>query len=329
MAFYGYIKTANYKRYTKKLKIVAKKYHKNYLWLLIDTVYAVNRYGIGLTDYLNYQFYLKKKKERLTYAGIKIQDYFYEIVSPSKYKERYTIKPNFLKEFKQYTKRDFFVADGKNINDLKKFLNHKEFFMIKPYDGLGGADVSKVKVSEIGDILAFYQKLVDEHLFLEELVIQHDALNKLCPASVNTIRIMTFNDHNKPTILWAGLRIGNGINSVDNFHAGGMSSEIDIDTGVLINNALDKDLIEYDKHPVTKTKIKGFKIPYFNEVKEMVLKGALESDKILVVGWDIAITPSGPVVIEANRRPGFDVVQVASRRGRKDIIDEVLKKCNR
>ena len=46
------------------------------------------------------------------------------------------------------------------------------------------------------------------------------------------------------------------------------------------------------------------------EVDRKVLKAALESDKILVVGWDVAISEDGPLVIEGNRRPGFDLVQV-------------------
>lgn len=326
MAFYRYIFTANYKRFRTSLKNVSRKYHKNYCGLVIDTLYSINKYGIGLTDYLNYQFYLKDKNERKEYAGIKIQNTFYEKVSPSAYKERYTIKPNFLKEFIEYTKRDCFVPDGNNLKELKIYLKNKEYVMSKPYDGLGGADVSKVKVSDIKNIKEYYSYLNEKHLFLEDLVIQHPDLNKLCSTSVNTIRIMTFNDHGTPHILWAGLRIGNGVNSVDNFHAGGMCSCIDLKTGKLINSAVDKDLNEYDHHPKTKTKIVGFQIPYFNEVKEMVLKASLESDKILVVGWDVAVTPDGPVIIEGNRRPGFDVVQVASRRGRMDIIRDVLKK---
>ena len=326
MAFYSYIFTANYKRFSKNLKMVSKKYHKSYIGMMFDTIYSVKKYGIGLTDYLNYQFYLKNKEERREYAGIKIQNIFYETVSPSAYKERYTIKPRFLKEFSEYTKRDFFVPNGNNKDEFMKYIKGKDYFMSKPYDGLGGADVTKVKVNDIKDLDNYYQSICDNHLFLEDLVKQHEDLNKLCSTSVNTIRIMTFNDHGKPKILWAGLRIGNGVNSVDNFHAGGMASVIDLKTGKLVNAAVDKDLNEYEYHPKTKTKIVGFKVPYFEEVKAMVLKAALESDKILVVGWDVAVTPDGPLIIEGNRRPGFDVVQVASRRGRMDIIRDVLSK---
>ena len=61
----------------------------------------------------------------------------------------------------------------------------------------------------------------------------------------------------------------------------------------------------------------------------MVKEASLESDKILLVGWDVAITDEGPLIIEGNRRPGFDIVQVASRRGRMDIIRDVLEKVNK
>ena len=55
----------------------------------------------------------------------------------------------------------------------------------------------------------------------------------------------------------------------------------------------------------------------------MVLKASLESDKILVVGWDVAISEDGPVIIEGNRRPGFDIVQVLSG-GKMDMVEDVI-----
>lgn len=329
MAFYSYIFSANVKRFKTKLKAIAKKENKNYYKLLLDTYISIPKYGIGLTDYLNYEFYKKSKEERKEYAGIKIQDTFYETVSPSAYKKRYTIKPDFLADFAKYTKRDFVVPEKTDIKEFKKFLKKHEVFMSKPYDGLGGADVKKVYTKEIEDIEEYYNYCKDNRIFLEEVVKQNKELNKLCETSCNTIRIMTFNNNGKPEILWAGLRIGNGVNSVDNFHAGGMATEIDLKTGKLLRPALDKDLNEFTHHPKTNIKIEGFQIPYFKEVKEMVKEAALESDKILVVGWDVAITDEGPLIIEGNRRPGFDVVQVASRRGRMDIIRDVLEKLNK
>lgn len=325
MGFIRYALNGNYKKYFKKLKTIAKKENKNYFLLSLDTFYSAIHYGIGLSDYLNYKFYLRNHNERKEYAGIRIQDKFYEKVSPSQYKTRYTVKPIFLKEFKEYTKREFVYPKEDNKCKLETFLNKNEWFMEKPIDGLGGGGVKKVS-SKTVKLDEYYNYLIENNCFVEELVVQHKDMAKLCKQSTNTLRIMTFNDNGKPIILWAGLRVGNGINPVDNFHAGGMGVSIDLETGKLYSNAIDKDLNEYVKHPKSGIKFIGFQLPCFDMVKEMVMKAALESDKIKVVGWDVAITDKGPVIIEGNRRPGFDLVQVLSKRGRMDIIKDVLKK---
>lgn len=325
MTFISSVLNSNYKGFKTKLKRIAQKEKKSYLALLLDTYYSVLKYGIGLSDYLNYEFYKKNNKEKKEYATIRIQNEFYEKVSPSAYKKRYTIKPDFLEDFKKYTKRDFIVPERCPFEEVQAFIEKHEVFMSKPYDGLGGAEVKKVYAKEIHDIQAYYETCKENKIFLEEVVKQHEILNQLCDASCNTIRIMTFNNHGKPEILWAGLRIGNGINSVDNFHAGGMGAEIDLQTGKLLSPALDKDLNEFIYHPKSNIKFEGFQVPYFEEVKKMVKEASLESDKILVVGWDVAITNEGPLIIEGNRRPGFDLVQVTSKRGRMDIIRYVLE----
>ena len=65
------------------------------------------------------------------------------------------------------------------------------------------------------------------------------------------------------------------------------------------------------------------------EAKDLVLKCALINQNIQVVGWDVAITDKGPVLVEGNRRPGFDIVQVVSRKGRMDIMYHVLNNLNK
>ena len=323
MAFYSYIFSANYARFFDNLKKVAKKENKNFLKLVIDTGYCVFRYGFCLSDYLNYKLYNKKKKERKQYVSTRTENKFYETVSPSAYKQRYTVKPNFLEDFKEYTKRDFIVPKEGEYDKFLKFLDEHDVFMSKPYDGLGGADVKREYAKDITDKKEYFENAIKNRIFLEELVIQHPEMNKLCEKSVNTMRIMTFNDHGKSRIIWMGLRVGNGINAIDNFHAKGMAVNIDVSTGKLVGNAIDKDLNEYTEHPVTHVKFDGFQIPCFKEAKEMVLKASLESDKILVVGWDVAISDKGPVIIEGNRRPGFDIVQVLSG-GKMDMVNDVL-----
>ena len=326
MAFYSYMFHANYGRFFKKLSAVAKKEHRFFPALVVDTAWCVFRYGMALSDYLNYELYKRTAHERREYVSTRTENSFYETVSPSAFKKRFTVKQNFLREFKAYTRRDCIVPGEDSFEQFCGFLDENPQFMAKPYDGLGGQGVQKLSAAEISDRQAYYDHCIENRIFLEQLVHQHPDLNKLCPASVNTARIMTFNDHGKPEILWMGLRVGNGVNPVDNFHANGMGVAIDMETGKLKGNAIDKDCNLFSVHPTTGVAFDGFQLPDFQEAVDLVLKGALESDKILVIGWDVAFSDQGPVIIEANRRPGYDLVQVLDGRGRMDIIRSVLSR---
>lgn len=311
------------KNYLNRIDECAYKNNKSSFIMLIDMLIWYIFYGSTLTDYLNYEFYNKSFKERIKYAVVRTQYKFYEKVSPAKYKEFFTIKPNFLNNFKKYVGRSFFVPE-EGIESLKKFLNNNKEFMIKPIDGLGGQDVKKMKKTEVKNISKFLTYLKDNRMFLEELIIQHKKMSTLCPSSVNTIRIMTFVNNGRSEILYAALRVGNGINDVDNFHKGGMGVAIDTRVGKLKGNAIDKDLNEFKMHPTTKVYFNKYELPYWKETRKLVLDAALVNQNIKVVGWDVAITKNGPILVEGNRRPGFDLVQVLSKKGRKDIIYHVI-----
>ena len=48
---------------------------------------------------------------------------------------------------------------------------------------------------------------------------------------------------------------------------------------------------------------------YVKEAFEMALKAALEVPEVRYVGWDIAITKDGPVIMEGNEYPSYGLVQ--------------------
>lgn len=326
MSIINYALSGSMKNFWDKLDPICDEVNKSKTSIFFHFLKCMASTGCGYSDYLNYQFYKKTKKEIKEYVTIKDQDKFYEIVSPSEYKTFFTIKPNFLVNFKDYINRDFFYQG--TLEELKKFLKKNKVFMIKPIDGLGGHGVHKMLVDEVVDVEEFYNKLNSEGLFLEGYVQQHSKINKLCSSSVNTLRIMTFGYNGKSRIIGAYMRIGNGVADVDNFHQGGMGCEIDIETGKLIGPALDKDLHAFKKHPKSHIEFDGFEIPNWEIVKETVLKAALVNEHIHVVGWDVAVLEDGCTLIEGNRRPGFDLPQVTRGSGRKDMMRSVLDEIN-
>ena len=327
MSIINYALSGNLSKFNRNLKEISSKEDISINRLRLKFLDTFRLIGCGYSDFLNYELYKKSKKEILEYATIKHQDKFYEIVSPSKYKTFFTIKTNFLRNFKNYIDRDFF--DNGSFDELKEFLNKHEYFMIKPYDGLGGHGVEKIYTKDIKNIEEFYNKLINEKLFLEEYVIQNKKISEIASSSVNTIRIMTFGYNKKSRILFACMRFSDGNASIDNFHQGGMACLVDIETGKLVGKAFNKKLEYFEKHPKSNIKFDGFQIPNWDKVKKLVLEAALVNENIHVVGWDVAVTEDGATFIEGNRRPGFDLVQVLSKRGRIDIMNECLNEINK
>lgn len=326
MSVIDYALKGNLKNFLNKLDDISKKTNRSKLNLTIDFVKCFLMIGSGYSDYLNYELYRRTNDEIKKYATIKTQDYFYEIVSPNAYKTAFTIKSNFLKNFAKYIDRESFYKGSKN--ELIEFLKRNEKIVYKPVNSLGGDRVKSMFSKDIKDIDAFYDEIINNDIQLETFIEQHKELAEFADKSCNTIRVMTFGYNGESEILAAILRVGNGIADVDNFHQGGMGIKVDIETGKLIGDAFDKDNKIFKEHPISHKKFDGFIIPNWDIVVKTCKEAALVNDKIHVVGWDVAITKDGCTFIEGNRRPGFDLVQVAYDAGRKDLMQKCLDKIN-
>ena len=66
------------------------------------------------------------------------------------------------------------------------------------------------------------------------------------------------------------------------------------------------------RHPVTLAEFWKFQIPYWNDVKEIAVKAQKVFHHMKSIGWDIAITHKGPIIIEGNQNWGTASMQAAN-----------------
>lgn len=312
----------NYKRYYKDLKELSKKNGKSANLMFIDTAISCLICKSGLQDYINYKFYNKNFKERKEYATIGYQHEFYKLAASVEYAPFFSNKANFHKNFKDYVKRKH-VSPDNTKEEILEFINSHDAIVKKPISGLGGQDVTKIDTKDITDLDEFYNKMIEDNCLLEELIIQNKEWSKLNPKSINTIRVVTKCIKGKSDIVFAVARIGSGQSIVDNFHQGGVGVKVNIEKGILEGDAIDKKNNETEYIPSTKVVVDGFKIPYWEEIKKMTCEAAKINDKVNIVGWDVAITDNGPLLIEGNRGPGMDLIQVLYNRGVKPDLEKI------
>ena len=176
--------------------------------------------------------------------------------------------------------------------------------MVKPLNECGGNGVQIISIDKKSDLEKIFNSLIRNKQFLvEDYIYQCKPMNLLYNKSVNTLRILTFYKNKKVYILKSILKIGNG-GSVDNFSSGGMYTFVD-ENGKVYVPAIDEEGNVFEVHPISKKKIVGFEIPKYKEVVDFVKELGLVVPKVRYVGWDIAITDDGPVVVEGNNFSGI------------------------
>lgn len=222
------------------------------------------------------------------------------------------------------------------ISALKEFLREpgSEHLFLKPGGGMGGEGAlslgAKIQGREAWTMLPGHNEItLDEvvahvchkdhiqRFLIQERLRPHALLEEIVPSVCSTIRIVTFNADNGVGIVGAVLRLGNGREPTDNVTGGGVVVEIDLKTGRLGKVvSLEHDKPDYmSVHPMSLVKISGKVIPDWKAVIGLVTQSAEKLTFLPCIGWDIAITESGPVVVEINSRPRCRSIQVANDQG--------------
>lgn len=320
-----YIINTPKKTFLKYFKYVKANNNISAIALYKDILVSSVKYNISFMDYFQLRFYEKKALERTEYAGTGFM-YEYQLkMNPAGHREILENKIKFLNRFGEFSGRQWATLDmfEANASVAELFLQDPDGkLVLKNSTGQSGKEIMVVdnKDFTVDSLLKLLkQKNYD---LVEKFVVQHPELMKLSPTSLNTIRIITQFHKGKIIIIGARLRVG--VNStIDNLSAGNFAAPIDHTTGIVSGPGVYLDITKKDEyvHPVTGVELVGFVIPYWNESINMVINSALLISENKSIGWDVAITSKGPILIEGNHNWGRVLWQLPVKKGlKKDLL---------
>lgn len=231
--------------------------------------------------------------------------------------------------------KDFFGRDVYNIrllSDLDKagfktFVTKHPSFIMKPVFGTRGAGIQILNtksVAEAKKLLTEMFKSGVNAMILEELIVQDDRLSAIHQESANTLRVATIRYDDRVDVIFSYLRMGKGNSVIDNASAGGVFGVVNVDTGK-IYAACDRLGGTFEKHPDSGINLIGFEIPRWEEVKQLVVKAAQILPKVRYVGWDVAVTKTGCVLIEGNDKGRWSF-QIPKQEGFREEMNAILKR---
>tara|TARA_R100000005_G_scaffold87841_1_gene57290 strand:+ start:20139 stop:20705 length:567 start_codon:yes stop_codon:yes gene_type:complete len=159
----------------------------------------------------------------------------------------------------------------------------------------------------------------DAHAFLlaqsqtDTLVVQdwiepHPDLMKISLSrGAQSVRVVTFLEENGQVhILLSKFKFICNNNLTDNFlhgESGNLIADVDTKTGKITaawtKHPGEIGLREIDTHPDSQESL-HISLPYWHKVVEIAVTGAKIFPKLRCLAWDIAFSPTGPVVLEAN-----------------------------
>ncbi|MCO7202712.1 hypothetical protein NH287_04200 [Microbacterium sp. CnD16-F] len=268
--------------------------------IIADMLWCSVRYDMAFRDYAVWDIRLLNARERKTWMTHPKSFRITKMYNTPEGRSKLEDKRRFAREYADLLGRE--TIDLRDVDDaqLAAFLSRHPRVLAKPNEGHGGGGIELHEVGPDVDPARFRAEVTAQgQTVLDEFIVQHPEMSALYPDAVNTVRLITFLDKDdRVHLLAAVLRIGNG-DVIDNFASGGMFTMLD-DEGVALYPGVDKNSNVYREHPVTGTPIVGFRVPLYSEVLDLVAALARRTPEAPYVGWDIAITANGPVVIEGN-----------------------------
>ncbi len=151
----------------------------------------------------------------------------------------------------------------------------------------------------------------DQGWIIQHKVVQHPDLAALNPTSLNTLRLVTHlrlpsvisDDESLVRLDQAFFRVGRLGTTSDGWTVGaGLLIDVDIADGRLSKGRFSSNNGGQltSVHPDSQINFDGKLLPFWEDAIELCKTAALFFPDVRSIGWDVAITPEGPILVEGN-----------------------------
>ncbi len=297
------------------------------LFIIIDILICVIKYQSSPNNYYNFGFYNMNSRHRKTYTTYALSEKIQKKYNNEKYIKIFYDKYLFYKRFKDYYGRDCIKTNDLTVDKLKDFAKGQSKLIYKPLMGGEGKGIEVFNITE-DNIESVYNKIKTmQSGVVETWIEQHKDITDNFTNAVAPLRIVTIYKNGKCHFLISMITFGFNT-EISNAMQNCIFAYVDIKTGKIYTDGCDIELKIYKTHPQTGAAFKGFQIPYWEETLEMLKKASALIPEIGYIGWDVAITNNGPLIIEGNNDPGYALYQLSAlskdSKGTREIYKEFL-----
>lgn len=300
----------------KELKNLSKKGEGNIVYLWFDFIRASLIHKAILNHYCRGELYKLagcERKKSMTYG--RIVKAFDQCNDP-KAIPVLNNKDKFNAHFSSFVKRRWHYSPDMNFEQFSDLCDCVDNIIIKPSDGVEGADVIKARSPKtVTDRKALFKEATKRPSMVEECIASHPDM-VFGNSSVNTIRVHAILDkEGNVHIFKCILRAGVGNTVVDNYARGGVIYEVDSESGRIISPGYLKVGNTVYFHPGTEYYMLGRQIPLWDSVLETVKAAHKTLPNCRFIGWDVAITNEGALLIEGNHNPDYELLEFLGTKG--------------
>ena len=293
--------------YKTSLETLCRISKRSRLYLALDMLLCIVFRLTLPSEYLDFGYDFLPRSKRKDYFTLVKRKYAYRKTEAPRSRNITANKFYFASVMQPFFGRRFLHTSDMTLEDFRRFIEGEEKIIYKPISGTAGRGQIIYRFDGTRSVEDIFDEIKAlPRALLETWIEQHEALNKLYPGAVHIARLHTIHDGSGENVLIYGSNLsiafkGELANTcLDNT----LSAQVDDATGVVTTIAFDDHYNFYETTPGTNVPIKGFQLPDWDKVLELCRRAAARIPEMRFIGWDVAFTPDGPVLVEGNGLPG-------------------------